>query len=255
MTPSPDSPLALGDIGRVNRKFVIVLALLLVLLVIEVSFDLRGPSAVLTGLSSAAVLFIAMVAATGRKRHQRVVFALLTLAVVFNGLSLAGIHPWRFSTGPATSALFAAYATLRLFKGVVRSPRVNGDVLAGALAAYVMAGMSFALVYSVIDTRWPGSFAMADGRILAFSDLVYFSFVTLLTIGFGDVVPATGPARAMTVLEGLFGVVYTTVVMAALVAVYLGHNASPPLPERKETGFGVAGAERDDDGEASTGGR
>jgi hypothetical protein len=118
-----------------------------------------------------------------------------------------------------------------------------------------MAGMSFALVYSVIETRWSGSFAVPGGRGAAFPDLVYFSFVTLMTIGFGDVVPATGPVRAVTLLEGLFGVIYTTVVLATLVAAYLGQNAAPPSPERKETAVSGAEVGRDDDGGASTGGQ
>ena len=58
----------------------------------------------------------------------------------------------------------------------------------------------------------------------AFPDLVYFSFVTLLTIGFGDVTPAAPLARAVALLEGIFGVIFTTVVMAALVAGYLRHR-------------------------------
>ena len=234
MPPRRASYKARYRVGLPRARFVTVLGLLLLLLVIEVGVGFRGSSPALTGLWSSVILVVAIVTATEDRRSRRTGLTLAALAILSNGISLAGYHPWGLSPGSAMSALFAGYATWRLFTGVVRSERVTGDVLAGALAAYVLAGMSFALVYHFIDTRWPGSFAVAGGQQAAFPDLVYFSFVTLLTIGFGDVVPTTGPVRAVTLLEGLFGVVYTTVVMAALVAAYLGQNAAPPSPDRDD---------------------
>lgn len=247
MTPGWDSRGARQGVGLPRARFVTVLGLLLLLLVVEVSAGVRKATPILTGLWSSVILVVAIVTATEDRRSRRTGFTLAALAIVSNGASLAGYHPWSLSPGSALSAVFAGYATWRLFMGVVRSKRVTGDVLAGALAAYVLAGMSFALIYNLIDTRWPGSFATADGRQTAIPDLLYYSFVTLLTIGFGDVVPATGPVRAVTLLEGLFGVVYTTVVMAALVAAYLTQNTARPSPGRNQTGFGVAHEGRDDD--------
>jgi len=98
---------------------------------------------------------------------------------------------------------------------------VTGDVLAGALASYIMAGLAFAVVYGVIEGRSPDAFQVAGTGRASFPDLVYFSFVTMLTIGFGDVTPAAPLARAVVLFQGLFGVVFTTIVMASLVAGYL----------------------------------
>ena len=247
MTPGRDSYRTRYGVGLPRARFVTVLGLLLLLLVIEVGVGIRGTSPALTGLWSSVILVVAIVTATEDRRSRRTGLTLAALAILSNGISLAGYHPWGLSPGSAMSALFAGYATWRLFTGVMRSPRVTGDVLAGALAAYVLAGMSFAQLYHFIDARWPGSFAVAGGQRAAFPDLVYFSFVTLLTIGFGDVVPTTGSVRAVTLLEGLFGVVSTTVVMAALVAAYLGQRGSLPLPERDDARAGVAGRGREDD--------
>ncbi|MCX6550262.1 MAG: potassium channel family protein [Acidobacteria bacterium] len=224
-----------------------MLALLLVLIVVEVGLDNRGLSPFLLDLSSAAILFIALVAATGERRHRRTAFALAALTVLLGGGGVLGFRPWELATGAVMSAVFAGYTTWRLLARVLRSQKVTGDVLAGALAAYILAGLSFALAFAVIESRWPGSLVVSDGRHASFPDLIYFSFVTLLTIGFGDVVPGTGPVRAVTLLEGLFGVVYTTVVMAALVAAYLGQRGSPLSPEPDEARVGVADRGRDDD--------
>jgi voltage-gated potassium channel len=239
MTPRRGFHRAPPAIGLPRARFVTVLGLLLLLLVVEVSAGLRQASPVLTGLWSSVILVVAIVTATEDRRSRRTGLTLAALAILSNGASLAGYRPWGLSPGDALSSVFAGYATWRLFMGVVRSKRVTGDVLAGALAAYVLAGMSFALIYNLVDTRWPGSFATADGRPTAIPDLLYYSFVTLLTIGFGDVLPATGPVRAITILEGLFGVVYTTVVMAALVAAYLTQQSD----DRRKDDSSGAGAD------------
>jgi len=76
----------------------------------------------------------------------------------------------------------------------------------------------------VIAGRRPDAFLTSTAAPASFPDLVYFSFVTLLTIGFGDVTAAAPFARAVVLVEGLFGVAFTTVVMASLVAGYLRHR-------------------------------
>ena len=147
------------------------------------------------------------------------------MAIVFNGGALSGFRPFNLEIGPGLSVLFSAYTTWLLMAGVIRSPRVTGDVLAGALASFIMAGLAFAVVYGVIEARAPGAFAAPGLEPASFPDLVYFSFVTLLTIGFGDVTPVAPVARAVVLFEGLFSVVFTTIVMASLVAGYLRHRS------------------------------
>ena len=81
-------------------------------------------------------------------------------------------------------------------------------------------GLAFAVAYGVIENVRPGAFETAKALPASFPDLVSLSFVTLLTIGFGDVTPLAPLARALVLFEGLFGVIFTTVVMASLVAGY-----------------------------------
>jgi voltage-gated potassium channel len=251
MTTTHARNAASRGIGLPRARFVTVLALLLGLIVVAVGLDNRGLSPFVLDVSSAAILFIALVAATEERRHRRTAFVLAALTVLLGGSGVLGFRPWNLATGAVMSAVFAGYTTWRLLVRVLRSRKVTGDVLAGALGAYILAGFSFALVFGVIETRWPGSLVVSDGWHASFPDLIYFSFVTLLTIGFGDVVPATGAARAVTLLEGLFGVVYTTVVMAALVAAYLGQRGSPLSREHDDARIGAAGRGRDDDAPAA----
>jgi hypothetical protein len=141
--------------------------------------------------------------------------------MVFSGTALSGVRPGGADVGPLLAVVFSAYATWKMLVGIVRVQRVTDDVLAGALATYIMAGMAFAVLYGVIANLRPEAFLTSTGAQASFPDLVYFSFVTLMTIGFGDVTPAGPFARAFVIAEGLFGVMFTTIVMASLVAAYL----------------------------------
>lgn len=218
MSPTRDRE-TVADVGGVpHTRFVVVLALMLGLL-----FWLVGPGADLDSLLllevtvGVAIVSAAVAAEDGGRRRWTILFGVLT--VLLNAM-WGGGHSLARMAGPGSAALFAAYATLRAVRVIVRSRRVTGDVLAGALATYVLAGLAFAIVYGVIEVRSPGAFRTGADAV-TFSDVVYFSFVTLLTVGFGDVTPAAATARAVAIFEGLFGVAYTTVVMAALVAAYL----------------------------------
>jgi hypothetical protein len=213
-----------GRVGLPKARFTVVLALQFVLLFWLVASDRGRDQHVLLDLTSIAIPLSAIAVATDRKRERRTAFALAVVAVAFNGSALSGFRPLLSDAGPVLSVLFSIYTTWVLMAGVVRSRHVTGDVLAGALAAYIMAGLAFGVLFGVIEARTPAAFQVAGGGSVWFPDLVYFSFVTLLTIGFGDVTPVAPLARALVLFEGLFGVVFTTILMASLVAGYLRHR-------------------------------
>ena len=207
-----------------HARFGFVLLLQFGLLVWLVAFDHAQDTRVLLDLTGVVIPLFAIAVVTERKRDRRAAVVLAGAAIVFSGGALSGFRPAGGEAGPLLAVVFSAYATWRMLTGIVRSARITGNVLAGALATYIMAGLAFAVVYGVIASRRPDAFATVAATPTSFPDLVYFSFVTLLTIGFGDVTPAAPIARAVVLAEGLFGVVFTTVVMASLVAGYIRHR-------------------------------
>ena len=207
-----------------HARFGFVLLLQFGLLIWLVAFDHARDTRGLLDLTGVVIPLFAIAVVTQRKRDRRVAVVLAGAAIVFSGGALSGFRPAGGEAGPLLAVLFSAYATWKMLIVIVRSQRVTGNVLAGALATYLMAGLAFAVVYGVIAGRRPDAFVTAAAAPASFSDLVYFSFVTLLTIGFGDVTPAAPGARAVALVEGLFGVAFTTVVMASLVAGYIRHR-------------------------------
>jgi hypothetical protein len=207
-----------------SARFAIVLFLQFGLMIWLVGFDRGRDMRSELEITGVIIPLFAVAVVTNRRRDRWIAVALAVSAMVFSGGALSGVRPGGGDIGPLLAVIVSAHATWRMLTGIVRSERVTSDVLAGALATYIMAGLAFAVVYGVIASRHPAAFATTTSAAASFQDLVYLSFVTLLTIGFGDVTPAAPTARAVVLVEGLFGVVFTTVVMASLVAGYLRHR-------------------------------
>ena len=103
---------------------------------------------------------------------------------------------------------------------------MSGDELCGSIVAYILIGIAWALLYSYIELLYPNSFsfvsATEDDLHAKGSALFYYSFVTLTTLGYGDILPVSQFARMVAYLEAVTGVMYTAILVAGLV----GHIGS-----------------------------
>ena len=111
---------------------------------------------------------------------------------------------------------------------MLRSERVTGDTLCGAIAVYLMIGLTWSLGHGLLEYLRPGSYHVLAGgpRPATSKDLLYFSYVTLATLGYGDVVPAADGARSLAVLEALGGTIYLAILVARLIGLHLSHDPS-----------------------------
>ena len=195
------------------------LVALLILPVVVSAFAAPGRALSLLGL---LVPVLAVAAASETRLHRRVAILLAVVCAATNAEGLAHITSLPGETGAASALVFLGYTTYLLLNGVLRSRRVTSDVIAGALASYLMIGLTWAFAYGLVEMMAPGSIKPPDGARVDLQTLVYYSYITLMTIGYGDVTPAGGLARVLAVLEGVTGVAFTTIILAALVAMLLG---------------------------------
>lgn len=206
-------------------RFVVVLILLLVILVLAPLLQQASRPTVARALSLFGLLvpLMALAAAGGGVRQRRIALTLAALCILTSADGLAGLTGLPPQLGMVMSLAFLTYTTARLLAGVVRSKSVTGDVLAGALASYIMVGLAWAFAYGLVETVRPGSIRGPEGAGIGedFPTLLYFSYTTQLTIGYGDITPVSPMARTMAVMEGLMGMTFTTVILATLVAAYL----------------------------------
>ena len=119
-----------------------------------------------------------------------------------------------------TATVFMAFVCFQLTREVFRPGEVNGHRIRGAIAIYLLIGFIFALLFALFERFAPGSFhglgPEGFGRDLQYA--VYFSFVTLTTLGFGDITPASELARTAVVIEAISGQLFLAILIGRLVS-------------------------------------
>ena len=107
----------------------------------------------------------------------------------------------------------------------------SGD-LYGAASTYLLIGVTWAVVYVILNSVEPGSFSFPDHDSGKGDSLFYFSFVTLVTLGYGEITPVSEIARSFSVVEAIMGSLFLTILVARLVGLY---TASQTQRAKKES--------------------
>ena len=155
-------------------------------------------------------------------RLTLVVGAVLAVAVVAGELTDATGVEVAVALLVATALGFAATTLLRR---IFEQPVIRVREVVAALSAYIEFAMAFAFLYMAAARVGDGAF-FASGDVAGMGDFVYFSVVTITTLGFGDLTPATDLGRSLAMVETLFGQVFLVVLVAFLVGM-LGRDRSP----------------------------
>jgi voltage-gated potassium channel len=121
--------------------------------------------------------------------------------------------------------LFLSFLAVLILKSVIFAKEVSSDVISGAIVVYLFIGVIWGFIFSLIEIMQPGSFSVSvENFRQGESVFVYFSFVTLTTLGYGDILPISAPARSFAYLEALIGQIYLTVLVAALVGLHISQS-------------------------------
>jgi Ion channel len=203
------------------RYAILFYSLLLTLAVVPLRRALGFPTGLLE-LFLAINLLAAVVPIRGRKT-RRVLLPFLVVAFVGWGgtswLDQAALVPMSLALWTVV-ALLAAASALRFALG---ARVVDREHLYAGLSAYLLAGIFFGVFYWVLERTWPGSLAVpGEGAQSNFSlpVAIYYSFVTLTTLGYGDIVPRSDAVRGLAIMEAVAGQLYLAVMIARLVSLY-----------------------------------
>jgi len=121
--------------------------------------------------------------------------------------------------------LFFMLVAINLLVGIVKSKEVDSDVIFSAVAVYVLFGFCGAVLAAVINFFNPAAFSIESSYSSQFHQYLYFSFITITTTGYGDILPITPLARNLAIFLALFGQLYLTVIIGILIGKYLsGHG-------------------------------
>ena len=128
--------------------------------------------------------------------------------------------------GRGIFALYLGGAAYWIVKDLFKTPEVTADTIRGGISVYLLIGFVWALFYGMVATINPAAFSqpiLASGT-QAYERTFHFSFTTLTTLGYGDIVPVSEIAQVLTNLEAIVGQMYSTVFIAILVGGYLSRR-------------------------------
>jgi hypothetical protein len=209
------------DIVRVLDSYASLLVLLLAnFFLLELVDDPRWGAIGSTLLSAAAlVVAISDPDAGHRIRHSHWILvgacvALAPLVLIFNSSSVVGL------TYLLPIALLVTATLPITLSRVLRHRRITYETVLGALCAYVLIGLLFAFLYLAVSDLRDGPFFAQPGPH-GQGEYLYFSFVALTTLGFGDLSPTVGLPQALTVLEALLGNIFLVTLVARLVTLWV----------------------------------
>jgi hypothetical protein len=150
-------------------------------------------------------------------------FVLLAIAVRWAGIVFG--TPWLFFWNAVLSLLSILAFLLIVLVGVYREGPVTGHRVRGAVAAYLLLAVCFSYAYDLTEYVHPGSFTLplggAQGIQPRFALFLYFSVVTLTTVGFGDIAAVHPVARSLVMVEALIGTLYPAILLARLVTLQM----------------------------------
>jgi hypothetical protein len=193
-------------------------------------------------LVSMTLMGVTLLAAVLAARSGKVAFY-VTVLVLIGGLAavistILGDYASEEAIAYGVTALLVVAAPIAIIRGVVQRGVIDRRTILAALSVYVLAGMLWSFVELTIQaaTSHP-FFAQTDKGTT--SDFLYFSFITLTTVGYGDLTAVGGLERALAVLEAMFGQIYLVTVVAVLITNLKSTRRlmEPPAPLEPQTSF------------------
>lgn len=146
-----------------------------------------------------------------------------------------------FNATLCTHIIFLMFTAGAILRNIVAQREVTTDLLLGSLSVYLLIGVTWALVYTLVEGLQADAFRFPDEvlhgmegrehRLVCINSYLYFSFVSLLTIGYGDITPVTTLGRAASVMEGMVGQFYLVILVSRLVGMQVARLSAPPEAE------------------------
>ena len=178
---------------------------------------------VLINISFMLIVISGVLTVVGTPTWGAVAIALAVISVILRVIQCFHHFTALESVNVILGGLFVAMLMGVILSQVFREGPINFHRIAGAVALYMLLGIFFAMIYTFIDFQNPTAFTMAPHlesrkpHILG-ANLVYFSFITLTSVGFGDILPVHPVAKTTAILESMIGQLFPAILLARLVA-------------------------------------
>ncbi len=209
-----------------DARFLILLILIFLLLVLTPFLDVFIETRILMDVFLTAI-FIFIIYSIRLKRSQTIIALFLILPLIIATWSTYFVEIKTLSLLTRIfGSLFFAYAAINILRIILKSEEVTRETIFAAIVAYLLIALMWAFLYMILELASPGSFSFPDwgsrGETMRFE---YLSFVTITTLGYGDITPVTDQASALVLIEAVVGQIYLVVLVAWLVGMHVSRRS------------------------------
>ena len=175
-----------------------------------------------------SIIFIATIYAVSQKRLHIIIAAILLIpALLAVWTPDIPRHNILLTIGYLCGLIVLAFAIISILKYLFAEETVTRQTISAAVAVYLLIALMWTFIYRLIENLYPGSFAVAHDNLYTAENIyLYFSLVTITTLGYGDITPIGSQAIALSVLEAITGQIYLVVVVAWFVGLYVSRKSS-----------------------------
>jgi hypothetical protein len=221
-----------GRAERVRDAFGLVFLLVILTYVLASLLENRGWGSVVITAASGATSVIALTSSHVKAGfvHMAIWFSALSILLAAIGAA-SGAHVW-LNFASLIQILLLAVAMAAVLRRVVNSDNVSSRTILGAISVYVVLGLLFTFVYGTVERLQSGPFFEGVPHP-AGNDFLFFSYTTLTTTGYGNLVPGGQPGRMISGLEMMIGQIFLVTLVAGLVALWRPGEAMRQRQEKR----------------------
>jgi hypothetical protein len=211
-----------------GQQYLLLVVSLLALFVVSPFLSVSMLGRLLGGV---AFLWIVFSAVWAFHRDEKIATIGVVLGLLLLALTVWNLFDARRWTALVQSSLESAFLLLLIFTilgDVLRQSKVTLNTVYGAICVYLIMGLFWGSLYEVMEITSPGSFSVgrAEFEEHGYGGLIYYSFVTLTTLGYGDITPVSRVAKIFAMLEAIIGQLFLVVTVARLVGLQVAHSGT-----------------------------
>lgn len=206
-----------------KTNVVLPLSLIIIIFIVPA---IAGPKQFITRILLAAIVISGLFAADFSKTAFRILSTIGTMLILTSTLDL--LFPESQNLNILVyflNTLFFIVVTVALVAHVAVAKEVDSATLLVAINSYLLIGLTLSLLFLILNLFVPGSFNQTESVEGGLSPFVYYGFVTLTTLGYGDITPNTPVARSLASFTALFGQLYLVIIMALIIGKFLSGNS------------------------------
>ena len=229
---------------RRKGRFSYLLGLMLLQLLLSPWSEFTGPRGRIVGLFGAGAVLAALYAISESHKIWIAGVILAVPAFLHRITVFPDLSSFVAQAGLSTSIIFDIFITTIILEEILSHDDISNQTIYGALCAYLTAGYAFGHLYMLVERLRPSSFLL-DPRLFHHSlatqpDLMYYSYVTLIALGPNGIAPAAAFVRVLSMVEGILGVMYLTVLLSRLVGLHVSQRIMKERSTPATVNFPVA---------------